>query len=106
VGLGERSKVVSEAMRTVARAWAWAQAASDKAELEDDRVRAGSAPPEGRATRAGRARRRGSWETAGLGLPGGWGYGSSLEQSGRWVRGVGATGYRGALSPAEMENEA
>ena len=32
-GVGERSKPVSEALWTVARAWA-----SDKAELEDDRV--------------------------------------------------------------------
>jgi hypothetical protein len=31
--LGKRSKAVSEALRTVARAWA-----SDKAELEDDRA--------------------------------------------------------------------
>jgi hypothetical protein len=38
-GLGGRSKAVSEALRTVARAWA-----SDKAELEDDRGRARSAP--------------------------------------------------------------
>jgi hypothetical protein len=42
-GLGERSKAVSEALRTVARAWARSQAV----ELEDDRVRAGSAPPGG-----------------------------------------------------------
>ena len=74
-GLGERSKAVSEALRTVARAWA-----SDKAELEDDRGRAGSAPPGGWAARAGRARRRGLMEAAGLGLAG-LGYRESLEQA-------------------------
>ena len=75
-GLGERSKAASEALRTAARAWA-----SDKAELADDRGRPGSAPPRGWAARAGRARRRGLMEAAGLGLAGAWGYGSSLEQS-------------------------
>jgi hypothetical protein len=41
-GLGERSKAVSEALTTVARA-----RASDKAELQDDEGPAGSAPPRG-----------------------------------------------------------
>ena len=37
--MGERSKAVSRALRIVANAWAWG-----KAELEDDRGRAGNAP--------------------------------------------------------------
>jgi hypothetical protein len=45
----ERSKAVSETLRTVASSWA-----SNKAELEDDRGRAGSATP-GVGGRAGRA---------------------------------------------------
>jgi hypothetical protein len=55
VGLGERSKAVSETLRTVARAWS-----SDKGQaLEGDRDGAGSTPH--RAGRAVRAGARGSW---------------------------------------------
>jgi hypothetical protein len=57
--LRERSKAVSEALRTVARAWA-----SDKAELEDDRGRARSALGAGQPARAELAR-RGLMEAAG-----------------------------------------
>ena len=75
-GLGERSKAVSEALGTVARAWARGQAV----ELEDDRVSAGNAPPQGPGRPRGRSARGGLIEAAGLG----WrGYRESLEQAAR-----------------------
>ena len=74
-GFGRAVESRLEALRTVARAWA-----SDKAELEDDRARASSAPPGGWAAARAETRRRGLMEAAGLSLAGP-GYRGSLEQA-------------------------
>jgi hypothetical protein len=59
-GFGERSKAVSEALRTVAKAWA-----SDKAELEDDRGRGQQARLLGAEQRGPSLAGAGSWRPAG-----------------------------------------
>ena len=74
-GFGRAVEGRQRAPRTVARAWA-----SDKASWEDDRGRAGRAPPGARQPTRAEARRRGLMEAAGLGSAG-LGYRESLERA-------------------------